>query len=82
MWIALDFIVNCWCIILMFKSYNKPYNICCNKCEKCVGIKCLKYYSCNCCCDIVITQESRDRVMSVDSISNLEMGSDTSNVSK
>ena len=52
MWIALDMMVNSWCIILMFKPYHGIYIICCGKMENCVGIKCLRYYSCNCCCSI------------------------------
>ena len=55
MWISSDSMVNCWCIMLMFRFYDKIYIICCNRMEFCVSINCLKYYSCNCFCTIYLS---------------------------
>ena len=51
---AIDSMVNCWCIMLMFAIHNKLYNIICGKTELLIHSKCLSCYSCNCCCRITI----------------------------
>eukprot|EP01084_Bolivina_argentea_P224760 379996_1 len=52
-WLSLDFMVNCWCVLLMFAAHQRLYTICCSECEKLmVTIKCLSCLSCNCCCQI------------------------------
>ena len=51
-WIMLDTMVNCWCIILMFREYKLLYIKICGKLESYISIYCLSCYSCNYCCSI------------------------------
>eukprot|EP01084_Bolivina_argentea_P113745 202669_1 len=48
-WMALDFAVNAWCIILMFRHHQNIYKKCCGSIENILSPKFLTYYSCSCC---------------------------------
>ena len=54
LWVSIDAIVNCWCVLLCFKQHERLYKwICCNNGENVICVECLSWYSCNCCCEIV-----------------------------
>ena len=54
LWISIDTIINCWCVLLCFKVHRKMYRfICCGNGRNLIGVKCLSWYSCNCCCPII-----------------------------
>ena len=50
-WLPIDQVVNCFCIILMFRTHQKLYNRMCHKLEPLITNKCLALYTCSCCCD-------------------------------
>ena len=52
LWLALDCMVNCWCIILMFKPYDAIFKRMCCLCQRVIGMRFLSCYSCHCCCRI------------------------------
>jgi len=54
-WAALDSMVNCWCLVLMFDIYDelfRLYPLCCGLCEKLMCYHCIVCYSCHCCCRV------------------------------
>ena len=51
-WCAIDTVINCWCVLLMFATHNGLYFVMCRKCEKCINVGWLSCYSCHCCCKI------------------------------
>ena len=52
LWLALDCIVNAWCVMLIFSAYSKVYKIMCGCCKNCISMRCLACYSCHCLCPI------------------------------
>ena len=48
--VTMDSAVNCWCVVLMFNPYKPLYKCLCKRMEVCMGIKCLRCWSCTCCC--------------------------------
>ena len=58
MWACIDSVINGWCCMLMFVTYNNLYSKLCWKMEQCVTIRCLSCYSCNYwCCELQFDQE-------------------------
>ena len=55
---ALDSVINGWCCMLMFARYNYIYIKLCGKMEKCITIKCLSCWSCNCCFELQMEMET------------------------
>merc|ERR1711902_160910 len=51
-WISIDCMVNCWCIMLMFAVHKPLYFKMCGRLEPLISNKCLLCYSCHCCCKI------------------------------
>ena len=54
-WAAIDSVVNCWCLVLMFDLYDdlfRLYPFCCGLCEKLMCYHCIVCYSCHCCCRV------------------------------
>ena len=51
LWISLDTMVNCWCLLLIFGPHKKLYVFLCGNIQKVtISVKCLSYYSRHCCC--------------------------------
>ena len=51
LWISMDTMVNCWCLLLIFGPHKKLYVSLCGNIQKVtISVKCLSYYSCHCCC--------------------------------
>mmetsp|Transcript_45781 Transcript_45781/g.40996 ORF Transcript_45781/g.40996 Transcript_45781/m.40996 type:complete len:441 (-) Transcript_45781:86-1408(-) len=53
-WISIDMMINCWCVMLMFHSHHGLYKIMCLRLQKCaISRICLTICACNCgCCKI------------------------------
>ena len=49
LWISMDCMVNCWCILLIFRLHDRIFQSLCCLCQRCIGVRCLSCYSCNCC---------------------------------
>ena len=53
LWTAVDSMVNCWCVMLIFVVHDGFYNKCCGKMQnKIVTVGFMRCWSCNCCCRI------------------------------
>ena len=50
-WVAMDFAISCWTVMLMFAKHNWIYEYLCQRLEGCITVTCLSYYSCFCCED-------------------------------
>ncbi len=51
LWVSIDMMINCWCVILMFHSHRGLYQIMCLRLQKCaISRTCLTICACNCCC--------------------------------
>merc|ERR1719242_1175347 len=53
LWLALDSVINSWCMILIFDLYDELFNLyprCCCLCEKVVSYYCIAACACNCFC--------------------------------
>ena len=46
-WISIDIIINCWCILLMFRINRNLFDKICCLCHKCVGYSFYKILECN-----------------------------------
>lgn len=51
-WMALDSMVNGWCVLLIFKQYNAIFDRMCCLCKRVITIPFMSCYSCHCCCPI------------------------------
>eukprot|EP01084_Bolivina_argentea_P303755 524529_1 len=47
-WMSLDFMVNGWCVVLMFSAHNTMYTLLCGYCERMISMKCISCISCAC----------------------------------
>lgn len=67
MWVALDSMVSCWCLILIFDLNENVYTFCCCICEKLICYHCIVCYSCHCCyrVNMGISNNLRLRIRSV-----------------
>ena len=65
LWAAIDSVVNCWCLVLMFDLYDdlfRLYPFCCGLCEKLMCYHCIVCYSCHCCCRVNYGEISRPQI--------------------
>ena len=52
LWTSVNSVINCCCVILMFKCHHGCYDKLCGHCTKIITIDCLYCYSCDCICVI------------------------------
>lgn len=51
LWISIDMIINCWCVLLMFHVHNDCYIKMCSRLQRyTTSMICLNLCACNCCC--------------------------------
>ena len=65
LWAAIDSVVNCWCLVLMFDLYDdlfRLYPCCCGLCEKLMCYHCILCYSCHCCCRVNYGEIGRPQI--------------------
>eukprot|EP01084_Bolivina_argentea_P224759 379993_1 len=48
-WPMIDSMVNCWCVLLMFKSHEKIFDCMCKYASKTISDQCLIFCACPCC---------------------------------
>jgi len=51
-WLAVDCVINGWCIMLIFQVHSRMFDAMCCLCHTLVDTRCLSCYSCHCCCRI------------------------------
>jgi len=55
MWAAMDSVINCWCLVLIFGIYDNMfgiYHFCCCCCQRLMCYRCILCYSCHWICPI------------------------------
>eukprot|EP01084_Bolivina_argentea_P140597 247122_1 len=74
MFTCIDWMINCYCVILMFAKYKKVYvKLChCNRMELCFTMNCLACYSCHCCCAIAPKKVTPTNLVTMQSTSSIE----------
>ena len=85
-WVAIDFIILCWTVILLFAKHNRIYDHLCGHLEVLVTIRCLSFYSCYhcedycCCCTHQLDDAMTPDSPSQDSPATPTNGSDVASI--